>query len=188
MIPGFEVVPNSERGFEPMTLVAYDSAWPRRFDAWRRKLVGALRSSARRIDHVGSTAIPGLLAKDTIDIQISVVDMHDEPSYVPAIESLGIQLRIRDDDHRYFRPFGGRPRDVHVHVCDAGGAWERRHLLFVAYLRRDKAARERYAQAKLVALSRWADDRAAYTEAKDAVIREIEAGAEVWAGREGWAP
>ena len=142
----------------------------------------------KRIDHIGSTAVPGLIAKDSVDIQVSIDDIRDEDSYVGAIESLGVQLRSRDDLHRYFRPFAGRPRDVHIHVCDAGSDWERKHLLFVAYLRQDAAARERYAQAKVAALERWADDRAAYTEAKDAVIREIETRAENWARATGWAP
>jgi GrpB-like predicted nucleotidyltransferase (UPF0157 family) len=187
MWPGFEVVPGSDRDADPIRLVPYDPGWPRRFEVWRQRLVQALDLPAERVKHVGSTAVPGLLSKDTVDIQVSVDDMRKEVRYVPAIESLGVQLRSRDDLHRYFRPFAGRPRDVHVHVCDAGSEWERLHLLFVAYLREDTAARERYASEKLAAVARWADDRAAYTEAKDAVIREIEARAEDWARVRGWS-
>lgn len=165
----------------------YDPRWPRRFEEWKQKLIEALPSRPRRIDHIGSTAVPGLIAKDSVDIQVSVDDTRAEGTYVPAIESLGVQLRSRDDLHRYFRPFAGRPRLVHVHVCQAGSDWERGHLLFVAYLRQDAGARERYAQEKLAALVHWADDRAAYTEAKDAVIRDIEVPAEEWARTTGWA-
>jgi len=185
--PGFQLTPDSGRG-DPIALVPYDPEWPGRFEAWRQKLIAALRLPAERIQHVGSTAVPGLLSKDTVDIQVSVDDMSDEGRYVPAIESLGVQLRSRDDLHRYFRPYAGRPRDVHVHVCDVGGDWERRHLLFVAYLQHDTAARDRYAKEKLAALGRWADDHAAYTEAKDDVIRDIEALAEEWALSTGWEP
>jgi GrpB-like predicted nucleotidyltransferase (UPF0157 family) len=186
MWPGFELVPDSERGPEPITLVPYDPTWPQRFLDWKEKLVEALPSRPQRVDHVGSTAVPGLISKDIVDIQVSVDDIHDEGAYVPAIESLGVQLRSRDDLHRYFRPFAGRPRDVHVHVCDVGGEWERRHLLFVAYLQQDSAARDRYAREKRAALAHWSDDHAAYTEAKDAVIRDIEARAEDWARATGW--
>ena len=188
MWSGFELVAESGRGPDPIVLVSYKPEWPRRFDAWREKLSAVLQLGAERIQHVGSTAVPGLLSKDTVDVQVGVDDMRDEDRYVPAIESLGVQLRSRDDEHRYFRPFAGRTRDVHVHVCAAGGDWERRHVLFVAYLRHDAAARDRYAESKLAASVRWADDRAAYTEAKDSVIRDIEARAEGWARSTGWTP
>jgi GrpB-like predicted nucleotidyltransferase (UPF0157 family) len=188
MWPGFELLPGSGRGPDPITLVAYNPDWPARFESWRKKLTDAMQAPRERIQHVGSTAVPGLLAKDTIDILVSVDDIRNEDGYVPAIEALGIQLRSRDDLHRYFRPFAGRPREVHVHVCDAGGEWEREHLLFVSYLRADPAARDRYAREKLAAVERWAEDRAAYTEAKDDVIREIKARAEKWAARCGWTP
>lgn len=183
--PGFELVPNSGRG-DPVALAPYDPTWPQRFQAWKQRLIAVLPRRPRRIDHIGSTAVPGLIAKDSVDIQVSVDDIRDEGGYVGAIESLGVQLRSRDDLHRYFRPFAGRSRDVHVHVCDAGGEWERIHLLFVAYLQKDRAARESYAQAKLAAAARWADDRAAYTDAKDHVIRDIESRAEEWAQATGW--
>jgi GrpB-like predicted nucleotidyltransferase (UPF0157 family) len=188
MWPGFELLPGSSRGADPIELVPYDPNWPRRFEDWRQKLVDALELPAERIRHVGSTAVPGLLSKDTVDVQVSVEDIRNEAVYLPKIEHLGVQLRSRDDLHRYFRPFAGRPRDVHVHVCDAGSDWERRHLLFVAYLRHDAAARERYAEEKVAAVKRWGDDRAAYTEAKDAVIRDIDGLAEEWARATGWTP
>ena len=187
MHAGFEAVAGSDRKLELIELVPYDHEWPARFKDWRQKLIGALGPAARRIDHVGSTAVPGLKAKPVIDIQVSVDDILDETTYVPAIESLGVQLRSRDDDQRFFRPFADRTRDVHIHVCDAGSAWERRHLLFVAYLGSDPAARDAYLKAKESATARWADDRIAYTEAKDEVIREIGTQAEAWAARTRWS-
>ena len=186
-VPGFEVAPDSDRGIEPIVLVPYEPAWPVRFESWKDRLLAAIAPPPRRIDHVGSTAVPGLTAKPVIDIQVSVDDIRNESTYVPAIESLGVQLRSRDDDHRFFRPFAGRPRDVHIHVCNAGSEWERRHLLFVAYLRADAAAREGYMEAKQSALARWADDRIAYTESKDEVIRNLMARAESWAPVKGWS-
>ena len=67
---------------------------------------------------------------------------------MPQIEHAGVQLRSRDDWHRYFRPFPEMPRHVHVHVCAAGSTWEREHLLFRDYLRSSPQARELYAFAK----------------------------------------
>jgi GrpB-like predicted nucleotidyltransferase (UPF0157 family) len=156
--PGFETTEGSVREGEPIEVVPYDPAWPARFAAWRGRIEGALGEAALRVEHVGSTAVPGLAAKPVVDIQVSVADIGDEPSYVPALEAAGVQLRSRDAEHRYFRPFPGASREVHVHVCDAGGRWEREHLLFRDYLRSHPAARRAYAAAKYEAAARWPDD------------------------------
>jgi GrpB-like predicted nucleotidyltransferase (UPF0157 family) len=166
--PGWEIL--GEVHNEPIEIVPYDSTWPEEYEAWHHRLEVALGSAALGIDHVGSTAVPGLAAKPTIDIQISVRDMTDEPSYVPAIEGLGVPLRARDDLHRYFRPAPGRPRHVHIHVCDEGGDWERDHLLFRDYLRANDRIRDAYAALKLDLAKRFRDDRLAYTDAKSAFI------------------
>lgn len=180
--PGFETIPGSGRGDrEPVEIVPYDTGWPARFMDWRDRLAGAVKLPALRIEHVGSTSVPGLAAKPVIDIQVSVDNLADESAYVPAIESLGIQLRSREDEHRFFRPFAGRPRDVHVHVCATGSRWERRHLLFRDYLRADPAARAAYTVAKVEIAARWRDDRIAYADAKTDVIEELLARAETWA-------
>jgi GrpB-like predicted nucleotidyltransferase (UPF0157 family) len=87
-----------------------------RYQEWRDRLAGQLSGTALRIEHVGSTAVPGLPAKPTVDIQVSVADLDDESRYVPQIEQAGVQLRSRDALHRFLRPFTGQPRKVHVHV------------------------------------------------------------------------
>ena len=184
--PSFRVTAGSEREDEPIELAAYDPRWPELFAAWRRELADVLGETAVLIEHVGSTAVPGLAAKPVIDVQVSVVRPDDEAAYVPAIESRGLQLRNSDTEHHFFRPPAGRPRDVHVHVCAAGSPWERRHLLFRDYLRAHARARDEYLAAKREAARRWSDDRIAYTEAKGAVIRRLTADAEAWAAGAGW--
>ena len=77
-----------------------------------------------RIEHVGSTSVPGLAAKPIVDVQVSVADLDDEAASVPPIEEVGLQLRSRDELHRCFRPFRAAPRDIHVHVCHVGSALE----------------------------------------------------------------
>lgn len=186
--PSFEFAPGSEREIEPIELVPYDPAWPAAFERWRGRLAAALGPVAKRIDHYGSTSVPGLPAKPVIDIHIGVDDMTREGLYVPQIELLGVQLRNRDKDQRFFRPFAGMPRDVHIHVCEIDSAWARKDLLFAAYLRHDAAARDEYLRGKDMAAARWADDRIAYTETKTAVIKPIAARAEAWARETGWTP
>lgn len=184
--PSFRVTAGSEREDDPIELAAYDSRWPDQFAAWKSALADALGETAVRIEHVGSTAVPGLAAKPVIDVQVSVVRPEHEALYVPAIEALGVQLRNSDAEHHFFRPPAGRPRNVHVHVCAAGSTWERRHVLFRDYLTAHARARDEYLAAKLDAARRWGDDRYAYTEAKGAVIRRLAAEADAWAAEAGW--
>jgi GrpB-like predicted nucleotidyltransferase (UPF0157 family) len=187
--PGFEYNPRSQpREPQPVEVVAYDEGWLERFEAWRGRLTGLLGLVARRIEHIGSTSVSGLAAKPIVDIQVSVTDLGDEDCYVPPCEAAGLQLRFRDDQHRYFQPPPGQPRDVHVHVCQQGGDWERVHLLFRDYLRSSAEARGAYAAAKREAAGVWADHGAAYTEAKSGVILAILDRAEAWAAVTGWIP
>ena len=178
--PGFQVTADSERFGDPIRIVDYDPQWTVRFDQWRQRLRACLGETAMRIEHVGSTSVSGLPAKSIVDIQISVLDLDDEPRYVPEIEQAGVQLRSRDSLHRYFRPFPGQPRDVHIHVCAHGSTWEREHLLFRDYLRTHPGARDRYATAKREAAAFWADDGWAFTDAKGRVILSILDDAEDW--------
>jgi GrpB-like predicted nucleotidyltransferase (UPF0157 family) len=184
--PGFVRTAGSERQDLHVEVVAYDPSWPARYDLWRGRLDGALGDTALRIEHVGSTAVPGLPAKPTIDIQISVADLDDESRYVAQIEQAGVQLRSRDVLHRFFRPFASQMRDVHVHVCRAGSDWEREHLLFRDYLRNHADARDAYARVKDEAAQVWSDDRIAYTEAKTGVILDLLGAAESWARATSW--
>ena len=186
MWPGYQIPQGTERPDEPIEIVDYDPEWPARFEAWRGRLSHALDDSARRIEHVGSTSIPGLPAKPVIDILITVRDPDLEDSYAPGIESCGVQLRSRDELHRYFRPFAGRPRDVQVHVCAVGSNWERRHLLFRDFLRSSESARDAYLEAKHTAARLWRDDRVAYADAKTEVIARLMSDAEAWAVDTGW--
>jgi len=187
MWPGYQVPPGSDRAErDPIEVVPYDPDWPARFQSWRTRLATSLGSTAARIEHVGSTAVPGLPAKPVIDVQVSVSDPDLEGSYVSAIESLGVQLRSRDREHRFFRPFSGLPREIQVHVCATGSRWERKHLLFRDYLRSNEAARDAYLAAKLEAAERWRDDRIAYADAKTEVILLLTRDAESWAREIGW--
>ena len=186
--PGFEVTGGSDRDTDPVAIVAYDPTWPDRFATWRAQLAAELGETARRIDHVGSTSVPELAAKPTIDIQVGVDAVEDEGSYSPGLERLGLVLRSRDRLHRFFRPPQGKPRDVHVHVCRVGGTWEREHLLFRDHLRTHPLARRQYAAAKREAVEIWGNDRVAYGEAKSDVILDQLADAERWAEQTGWTP
>jgi GrpB-like predicted nucleotidyltransferase (UPF0157 family)/GNAT superfamily N-acetyltransferase len=185
--PGFEVTEGSDRD-DPIVLVPYDADWPRRFEDWCNRIVERIGTVAQRVEHVGSTSVPGLYAKPIIDVQVSVLNMDDEVGYVDPLESIGLQLRSRDELHRYFRPFPGEVRGVHVHVCNVGSDWERDHLLFRDYLRLHRAGAARYAAAKADAVRLWATDGWAYTDAKTEAILDILDRAQAWGLANDWRP
>jgi GrpB-like predicted nucleotidyltransferase (UPF0157 family) len=172
---------------DPVALVPYDPAWAEEFKALRRRLAHALGEAVARIDHVGSTAVPGLVAKPVIDVQVQVVDIDDEPAYRPPLERLGLGLRYREPEWAYFRA-AALPRRHHVHVTPAGSPRSRVQLLFVAFLRADPATREAYAALKRELASRFAADRLGYTDAKTGFIRDALERAEAWARTTGWRP
>jgi GrpB-like predicted nucleotidyltransferase (UPF0157 family) len=175
-------------GGGPVTLVEPDPGWPRQFEAIRAKLERALSRGATRIDHIGSTAIPGIPAKPVIDVQVSVADLEAEDTYRPQIEALGWPMFAREPEHRFFRPPDGEPRTVHVHVCQSGGAWERGHLLFRDYLRAHPDRARDYAVLKRRLVATVGHDRPVYSRSKDPFVADALVEAEAWALTTGWRP
>ena len=147
----------------------HDAAWEARFQWERRRILDALGDGIR-VEHIGSTAVRDLVAKPIVDIQVSVDDVRDEASYVPSLVAAGYELRVRERGHRMLRT---PQRDVHLHVCDAGSDWERRHLAFRDRLRSSRVDRDRYAAVKRSLAARQWPSMNAYAEAKSDVIAEI---------------
>ncbi|MFP5317590.1 MAG: GrpB family protein [Acidimicrobiia bacterium] len=147
----------------------YSDGWPRRFERERKRIEDALGPVARRIEHIGSTAVPGLAAKPVIDIMVTVDDPDDEAAFVEPMEKAGYRLRVRERGHRMFRT---PERDVHVHVWAADSDDERRHVLFRDWLRAHPADRLEYENAKLVLAGEWSDMNY-YARAKGPVIDRI---------------
>jgi len=84
-------------------IVDYDASWPERFVAHRDRVARALGPIVRTIEHIGSTAVPGLAAKPIIDLLVAVKDPDEEPPMVPAMHAAGYHLRVREPGHRMFR-------------------------------------------------------------------------------------
>jgi GrpB-like predicted nucleotidyltransferase (UPF0157 family) len=184
--PGFEQVAPLRTG-DHVEVVTYCSDWPERFREWRGRLSLGLGPAALRIDHVGSTSVPDLAAKPIIDIQLSVADAADEATYLRGCRDAGFELYSRDDAHRFFHVPSPSPRVAHLHVCQAGGQFERDHLLFRDYLRSHADECEAYAAVKRSAVLRWGDDRIGYTYAKNGFILECLERALEWATATAWS-
>ncbi|MGH7639938.1 MAG: GrpB family protein [Candidatus Dormibacteria bacterium] len=184
--PGFATTDVPRREPEPIRLQTYDPSWARTYQDWEARLRAALGNRALAVEHVGSTAVAGLAAKPVVDIQLSVADIEDEPAYAPELAEVLVPVYTRDAQHRFcVFPTQGL-RQVHLHVCNRGGRWEREHLLFRDYLRSSPDACRAYARVKRRASRRWRDDRAAYTDAKSEFILDTMEEAELWAEGTGW--
>jgi GrpB-like predicted nucleotidyltransferase (UPF0157 family) len=174
---------------DPVIIVPYDPEWARRFQQLAEKLRAALQSKALRIDHIGSTAIPGLAAKPVIDIQISVAALEPVEAYGRALESLRYVFRADNTDlsKRYFREKPGTRR-THIHVRQAGSWGEQLNLLFRDYLRVHEQDASQYAQVKIELAERYRNDRMNYVAAKAEFIWEILMKANRWSQDVGWQP
>ncbi|WP_394065514.1 GrpB family protein [Alcaligenes sp. WGS1538] len=157
---------------EDIAIEPYDPVWAQRFETLKTQIGAVLGEAALAIEHVGSTAVPGLAAKPVIDIDLIVADPEQEESYVPALAELGYVLTIRERSwygHRMLRHHAPR---VNLHVFGPECPEHVRHLLFRDWLRGHEQDREAYAQAKLQARV-GAGTVLDYNQNKQAVIRRI---------------
>lgn len=182
----------------PLIIVDADPTWPERFEQVGGLLRAALGDAARRIDHIGSTAVPGLPAKDIIDVQVTVDDLHvadrwlDEllPGLVrrPAIVADHVPAEATTEQADWGKRYWSNGSDLHVHVRAGGRANQRYALLFREYLRADTFAAGAYGDLKRALAAAAPDDWDAYYDVKDPACDLIIAGAEQWAARVRWAP
>jgi GrpB-like predicted nucleotidyltransferase (UPF0157 family) len=158
-------------------LVDYDRRWPDVFEQEAVRIRKALKDRALRVEHVGSTSVPGLVAKPIIDIVLVVVDSADEAAYVPLLEAAGYRLHVREVDWYEHRMLKGSDTDLNLHTFSAGCPEVDRMLAFRNWLRTNLADRELYAQTKRnLAQREWMFVQN-YADAKNAVIDQIMARA-----------
>jgi GrpB-like predicted nucleotidyltransferase (UPF0157 family) len=157
----------------PIALAEYDPQWQQLFGHESERIRAALGPMAVRIEHVGSTSVPGLVAKPIVDVLLVVPDSADEHAYVPALEAAGYRLRIREPEWFEHRMFKGPDADVNLHVFSAGAAEIDRMLRFRDRLRESDADREHYARAKRELAHRHWRHIQHYADAKTAVIAQI---------------
>src|ERR1700687_4131670 len=166
-----------------LQVVPYDPACPEAFAAEARRIRTALGEIALRIDHNGSTSVPGLAAKPVIDIQVSVAALAPMDLYQLPLQSIGYRHLPHGDDA--FCPFFHRPHEWphthHVTVVRAGEAEERRTLAFRDYLRAHSEIAQQYAQLKLNLASQFDATRfaarQAYADGKTTFIEHVIAAA-----------
>ncbi len=171
-------------GYDPqkdkIEIVDYDPRWPERFDLEKRAIRHALGYFAGlRIEHFGSTSVPGLAAKPSLDILVGVSSKQDWPRMIQPLAVLGyVQVPgAFDDAIRWFFVKGlppyGEKRTHHLHVCELESEEWKRELAFRDYLRGYPIDAMKYEALKRELAAKFATDREAYTEAKSEFIKEI---------------
>jgi GrpB-like predicted nucleotidyltransferase (UPF0157 family) len=134
-----------------ITIVPYDPAWPAMFYAEAASIRRVLGELVLRVEHVGSTAVPGLAAKPVIDLQISVSSLEPMGVYVQSLASIGyshIPLGEFDSVYPFFQKPAEWPTTHHIHLCVCGSEQERNHLAFRDYLRTHPAVAAEYLTLK----------------------------------------
>ncbi|WP_434632586.1 GrpB family protein [Chromobacterium sp. CV08] len=160
-------------------ICVYAPAWLQRFLTERQQILSALGplADACIIEHIGSTAVPGLAAKPIIDIMLGLPVLTDITPYIPTLQTVGFHLQSQMatamPERHYFAKPAAHPREVHLHAVALDSDFWRDKLAFRDALRADSHLAERYADLKRKLAQNHGDDRAAYTDAKSAFIASV---------------
>ncbi|MCJ1393136.1 hypothetical protein MMC18_006008 [Xylographa bjoerkii] len=170
----------ASRTVEPsITILEPNPEWPHRFEAVKERIQKALGALILDIAHVGSTSVPGLPAKDIIDVDLTLKDSMDEVPYVKPLEEAGFRFLLREPQwhqHRFFVENWPKAYHVNVHVWGSDSPEAARHRIFRDWLLKTPADRELYAKVKREAAEQAAvagDSMMDYTQRKEKTIHEI---------------
>jgi len=172
-----------EKPAATVEVVAYDGTWAGMFDV-ERELLAAVFPEARAIEHIGSTSIPGLAAKPTIDILVVVDEINGALDRRGVLAELGYEYRpgsfVADDEHLFFRKVSGGRRTHHLHVLASSSPKPARYRLFRDYLIVNGDAATRYGEVKSALARRYANERARYIAEKEEIVSALLAEASRW--------
>ena len=185
-------------------IVDYDPGWVDEFVRWARLVRTAVADSVLRIDHIGSTSVPGLAAKNVIDMQITVADLDDVTPVERLVaagfrqrEGIGTDLLVGVDEEgtlanpelrkRYLREPEGERR-LHIHMRESNRINQRYALLFRDYLRAHERVRRSYEIVKRRLAVEYPHDIDGYLSIKDPYMDTVYEGAQHWAQLTGWKP
>ncbi len=150
---------------QPLAVISYDPIWPELYQEERNRIQEKLRSYLIRIEHIGSTAIPGLSAKPIIDILIVVSSEATAEKCLPLLMDLDYEFVDKPDQY-YLRKSTGETTGFHVHMTTEDSKFWLERLAFKSYLLEHPEAREEYARLKQELVQQSGDDRRIYREGK----------------------
>lgn len=159
-----------------VVLSEYDPCWPERYEYERNRIMHALGERVVAIEHIGSTAVPGLGAKPIIDIMVACRSLADDlPKCIEPLRRLGYEYVPRPDfTESYFFSHGAwGPSTRHLHLTQYGSAFWHDKLLFRDFLRLHADTANEYFALKCSLAAKYAADRSAYTDAKTSYICSV---------------
>jgi len=157
----------------PVVVVPYDDGWPARYAEVAARVRAALGDRVLRLDHVGSTAVPGLAAKPVIDADLTVRDSADEPSYLPALEAAGFELRVREPEWEEHRVVVTEEPMTNLHVWSPGSPEPLRTAAFRDWLRSHPDDRDAYGALKVELAGRGFSEVMDYNNHKSAMVYDL---------------
>ncbi len=180
-----------------INMVSYNPNWVFEYQQLAAELQELVGARCLRMDHIGSTAVVGLAAKDVIDVQITVANLASETvstilaqaGYQPVPDLQDSLVGVHQGSVELKKAFlceRKSARRANIHVREAGRLNQRYALLFRDYLRSNAAVRAAYQQIKLELAQRFPNDTQAYYAIKDPYMDTVFAAAELWAEASGW--
>jgi len=161
----------------PIEVLPYDPHWPSLYEQARREILDVISPYVTRIEHIGSTAVPGLAAKPVIDILIGVRILQDAAAFLPPLYPLGYSYVPEHEDvfpeRRYLHRIVDGAHTHHLHMVEPQSEFFRVQLLFRDYLRAHPGEAQRYAALKFHLAEQYRLDREAYTDGKTSLIKNI---------------
>lgn len=156
-----------------VTLTDYDPRWPEYFRVEADRLRAGLGTLVKDVAHVGSTSVPGMIAKPLIDVMVGLNTLADIAAAIPIMQSLGYEYKgeFGVPDRHFF--VLGDPTTHHVHMVFHGGPFWRLNCLFRDHLRDNPGEARAYETLKRELAAKFANNRESYTKGKDSFIRSM---------------
>ncbi len=166
----------------PVRIVDYDPQWAILYEEEKRRILESVGEIIVRIEHIGSTAVPNIGAKPTVDIIVAVNNLNDAEKCIEPLQRIGYEHQPEHEastpERRFFRK--GRPpkeQHYHLHMVELTSGFWKRHLLFRDYLRTHPDVAQEYYELKKRLADKYGSDREGYTEAKTSFIESVVANA-----------
>lgn len=163
-------------GRRTVDLYEYDPRWAEQFTHAKAEIIGALGEVVTAVHHIGSTSVPGLVAKCTIDIAVEVTSISAFVNSIPSLEALGYEYRPNSwfhDEHAFLRRIQEDERTHHLHVIVEGHPDLSDWIDFRDYLREHPPAAQRYGDAKRRLAAAHYNERRAYVDGKTAIVEQL---------------
>ncbi|WP_050614430.1 GrpB family protein [Bacillus testis] len=160
---------------KPIIIETYKIEWANEFEQEKEKLVNLLPGKLISVEHIGSTAVPGLASKPIIDMAAGVEDLEKANEFIEPLKQIGYEFVHHEafPERRFFRKGKWRAGTHHLHIYEfEGEAWEKQ-LMFRDYLRNHQVALKEYSLLKKELAELYRSDRGSYTQAKTAFIQSI---------------